>query len=210
MEINNNLVTVVGTISDPPVYSHSHLGEKFYSFKLEVRRLSEAVDEINVTVSEKLINVVKLETGAEIEVSGQFRSYNNYSGTGSRLVLSIFVKDIKYADEFSDTENPNKIYLNGFLCKKPVYRTTPFGREIADIILAVNRLYGKSDYIPCIAWGRNAKYAGTLEVGENIEIWGRIQSRQYTKKTEDGNEISKTAFEVSVSKLQLVEKSDAI
>ena len=172
--------------------------------------LSNIADHIVVTISEKLLGIVEILPGREIEVSGQFRSYNNYSGEGSKLILTLFVHDIKETDEFSDVENPNRIYLNGYICKLPVYRTTPFGREITDIILAVNRPHGKSDYIPCICWGRNAKYASTLQVGDNIEITGRIQSREYQKKLEDGNSITKTAFEVSVSKLSLRYSEDPI
>ena len=210
MENNNNIVTAVGIVETPAALSHSHRGENFYNFILKISRLSNIADHIVVTISEKLLSIVEILPGREIEVSGQFRSYNNYSGEGSKLILTLFVHDIKETDEFSDVENPNRIYLNGYICKLPVYRTTPFGREITDIILAVNRPHGKSDYIPCICWGRNAKYASTLQVGDNIEITGRIQSREYQKKLEDGNSITKTAFEVSVSKLSLRYSEDPI
>ena len=210
MENNNNIVTAVGIVETPAALSHSHRGENFYNFILKISRLSNIADHIVVTISEKLLGIVEILPGREIEVSGQFRSYNNYSGEGSKLILTLFVHDIKETDEFSDVENPNRIYLNGYICKLPVYRTTPFGREITDIILAVNRPHGKSDYIPCICWGRNAKYASTLQVGDNIEITGRIQSREYQKKLEDGNSITKTAFEVSVSKLSLRYSEDPI
>lgn len=206
MENTNNSVTLAGRVAKVPEYSHSHCGEKFYGFVLEVKRLSDALDSINVTISEKLLEETSLHIGAEVEIDGQYRSYNNYSGVGNKLVLTVFVQSIKPCDENSDFANPNKIYLNGFVCKMPVYRTTPFGREITDMIVAVNRAYGKSDYIPCIAWGRNAKYASKFDVGDNVEIWGRIQSRQYIKRLEDGDEIIKTAYEISVSRMNIIKK----
>ena len=206
MENTNNSVTLTGRVAKVPEYSHSHCGEKFYGFVIEVKRLSDAVDSVNVTISEKLLDSADLRQGADVEIEGQYRSYNNYSGVGNKLVLTVFVQSVRQADEDSDIDNPNKIYLNGYVCKPPIYRTTPFGREITDMIIAVNRAYGKSDYIPCIAWGRNAKYASKFEVGDNVEIWGRIQSRQYIKRLEDGDEIIKTAYEISVSRLGLVEK----
>ena len=206
MENINNSVTVTGRVAKTPEYSHSHCGEKFYGFVIEVKRLSDALDSINITISEKLLDSVNLRQGAEVEIEGQYRSYNNYSGVGNKLVLTVFVQSIRQADENSDFDNPNKIYLNGYVCKQPVYRTTPFGREITDMIVAVNRAYGKSDYIPCIAWGRNAKYASKFEVGDNVEIWGRIQSRQYIKRLDDGDELIKTAYEISVSRLGIVRR----
>ena len=203
MESSNNVATAVGIVETPAALSHSHRGENFYNFILKINRLSNIADHIVVTISEKLLGIVEILPGREVEISGQFRSYNNYNGEGNKLILTLFVHDIKEADEFSDMENPNRIYLNGYICKQPVYRTTPFGREITDIILAVNRPHGKSDYIPCICWGRNAKYVQSLQVGDNIEITGRIQSRDYQKKLENGDSITKTAFEVSVSRLRL-------
>jgi len=204
----NNTATLVGIVEDNPVFGHSHCDENFYNFVLKVKRLSDMADYINVTVSEKFLKTINIIQGEEIEVEGQYRSYNNYTGTGNKLILTLFAQDIKLADGLTDSENPNRIYLNGYICKPPIYRTTPFGREITDIILAVNRAYGKSDYIPCITWGRNAKYASTLSVGDNIEIWGRIQSREYQKKIDDNDVLTKTAYEISVSKLQLVEKPE--
>ena len=141
-----------------------------------------------------------------MNVKGQFRSYNNYTESGNKLILTVFARDIEINPEEVNLKNPNYIYLNGFLCKKPVYRTTPFGREITDILIAVNRAYNKSDYIPCIAWGRNARFAGSLEVGENIKIWGRIQSREYQKKISETESITKTAYEISVSKMESATK----
>ena len=178
--------------------SHSFKGENFYNMTVKVKRLSDVYDYITVTVQENM--VPGLEEGKAVTVSGQYRSYNNYSGVGNKLILTLFANEI--TDE-TETENPNTIYLNGFICKQPIYRTTPFGREITDIIVAVNRNFGKSDYIPCIAWGRNAKYAAGLNVGDNIEVWGRIQSRNYKKKITEEEIVEKTAYEVSVTRILL-------
>lgn len=210
MENGNNHATLIGIVEDAPTFGHSHCGESFYNFVLKVKRLSENTDDINITISEKLLKALELLPGDEVEVSGQYRSYNNYSGVGNKLILTLFVQDIKRTDELSDIENPNKIYLNGFICKPPIFRTTPFGREIADIILAVNRAYGKSDYIPCIAWGRNAKFASCLKVGDRIELWGRIQSREYQKKISEEDTVTKVAYEISISKLQAMEQEEPV
>lgn len=200
----NNKVTIAGTIITNPVFSHEVYGEKFYIFKLEVKRLSENADIIPVTISEKFFSVMNVEEGKKVLITGQFRSYNNFSSVGNRLILTVFVRDISEIDELSDYVAPNNIFLNGYICKPPVYRTTPFGREIADILLAVNRAYNKSDYIPCIAWGRNAKYADTLSVGDNISVLGRVQSREYQKKISEDETENKTAYEVSVSKIEVI------
>ncbi len=199
----NNKIVMAGTVLSEPEFSHEVYGEKFYKFKLSVPRLSENVDIIPVTVSEKFFAGVKIKEGQNVLIDGQFRSYNNFSGEGNRLLLTVFVKDIKIIDNFEEYASPNNVYLNGYICKAPVYRTTPFGREIADILLAVNRAYNKSDYIPCIAWGRNAKYAQALSVGDNIIIRGRVQSREYQKKISEDEFENKTAYEISVSKLEL-------
>jgi len=201
----NNEVFLTGTVDSELTYSHEVYGEGFYSFFIKIFRLSNMFDRINVTVSERLIKELDLYEGCEISVAGQFRSYNNYSQEGNKLILTVFARDISIGN--SDLEkNPNQILLNGFLCKPPVYRTTPFGREITDLLLAVNRAYNKSDYIPCIAWGRNARFSSTLSVGDNIKIWGRIQSREYQKKISETESITKTAYEISVSKMEVVEK----
>jgi len=202
-EINNNEVFLIGTMDSELTYSHEVYGEGFYSFYLKIFRLSNICDRINVTVSERLIKEITLEMGSEITVSGQFRSYNNYCREGNKLILTVFARDIS-TETAEEEKNPNQIYLNGFLCKAPVYRTTPFGREICDLLLAVNRAYNKSDYIPCISWGRNARFSSTLEVGDNIKIWGRIQSRKYQKKISENEIITKTAYEISVSKMEIV------
>ena len=196
----DNEARLVGFINSNLEYSHAVLGESFYKVKVRSERLSENEDEIIVTLSERLIVDMELDIGVRVEITGQFRSYNNYSGEGSRLILTLFAKEICFTDDDCD----NEIYLNGYICKPAIFRTTPFGREIADILLAVNRAYGKSDYIPCIAWGRNAKFSESLPVGSNIRVWGRMQSRKYQKKLEDETTIEKTAYEVSVSKLELV------
>lgn len=197
----NNVITLVGKIVSEKRFSHEVYGEGFYTFDLDVPRLSDNSDIIPVTVSERILND-DFKIGTRVKIDGQFRSYNNYENEKNKLVLTVFVKDISITDEGDDGVNPNEIVLNGFICKKPIYRTTPFGREISDILLAVNRAYNKSDYIPCIAWGRNARYCQKLEVGENIKIWGRIQSRQYEKKFEDGTSEIRRAYEVSVCKME--------
>lgn len=204
--IENNKATLLGTIYEEPVFSHEVYDEKFYLMTLEVPRLSDVKDYIKATVSEKLIQADKLKLGTRLKINGQFRSYNNFSSTGNRLILTLFVKDIELLDsecEDAFSVNPNHISLNGFICKEPIYRTTPFGREITDLLIAVNRSYNKSDYIPCIAWGRNAKYASQLSVGDNILISGRIQSRDYQKKISDEEFEAKTAYEISISKIDI-------
>ena len=203
--LENNKVTLCGLVDSEPVFSHMIYGEKFYLFKLKVKRLSENFDLINITISERFFPIVAPKSGDLVQIHGQFRSYNNFSNVGNRLVLTVFVKEIEYLTSIDETDNPNKIFLNGYVCKAPIYRTTPFMREITDILLAVNRGYNKSDYIPCIAWGRNAKYAESIEVGTNLKIWGRIQSREYQKKISDEEFETKTAFEISVSKLEIAD-----
>lgn len=198
----NNVITLVGTIVSERVFSHEVYKEGFYSFNLEVPRLSENSDIIPVTVSERILTD-DFKIGAKVVIDGQFRSYNNYENEKNKLVLTVFAKDIKLLNDEMEIQNPNEICLTGFICKKPIYRTTPFGREIADVLLAVNRAYNKSDYIPCIAWGRNARFCQNIEVGEKVKMWGRIQSRQYEKKFEDGTSEIRRAYEVSVSKMEV-------
>ena len=202
-EYNN--VKLQGKIVSEKVFNHDIYGEKFYKFNLEVPRLSETVDIIPIIISERLMVEKDLGEGKLIKITGQYRSYNSLVNEKSKLVLMVFVKEVENISNLDENENPNEITLNGFLCKKPIYRTTPFGREIVDMLLAVNRAYNKSDYIPVIAWGRNAKYCENLEVGKNIKVIGRIQSRQYEKKFEDGTSEKRFAYEVSVSKLEIVE-----
>ncbi len=201
--IENNVVTISGRVVSDTEYSHAVYGEGFYSFLLEVPRLSNSYDKIPVTISERLITTQKLEIGKVIEIEGQFRSYNSYNTEGNRLVLTVFAREINFLEDEKSIKNPNQIYLNGFICKRPIYRTTPFGREITDMLLAVNRPYNKSDYIPCIAWGRNARYSEGLTIGDNVKVWGRIQSREYQKKFESGDILTKVAYEISVSKMEV-------
>ncbi|WPX07609.1 single-stranded DNA-binding protein [Anaerocellum danielii] len=208
--LENNRVYLCGKVVTPLKFSHESFGERFFTFKLEIPRLSQQKDVLIVTVSDRLLINVNLEEGNLAEVLGQFRSYNNPSNVGNRLILTVFARDIKNIESIDPSKNINEIFLNGYVCKKPQYRTTPLGREITDILLAVNRLYGKSDYIPCIAWGRNARFASTFQIGDNIKIWGRVQSRDYQKKLEDGGIEIRTAYEVSIFKLEKVEKSENV
>ncbi len=199
----NNSIYLRGKVKSSLTFSHEVYGEGFYNFFVEANRLSDSSDILPVTISERLINNDVLKIGNLVGITGQIRSYNNYSEQKNRLILTVFTKDIKLAEDNSE-KNPNNVNLNGFICKQPVYRTTPFGREISDILLAVNRSYGKSDYIPLICWGRNARFAQNLNIGSNIRISGRMQSRIYQKKLETGETIEKTAYEVSVSKMELM------
>lgn len=214
----NNITTLVGKIVSDCNFSHQIYGEDFYTFEIEVSRLSDTFDKLPVTVSERLIDKTMFKVGAVVQVQGQIRSYNNLVDQRNHLVLTVFAKELNYMD-FDTEQNPNLVNLNGFICKKPIYRKTPFGREICDILLAVNRSYNKSDYIPCIIWGRNAKFADTLEISSNIKITGRMQSRVYSKKinVQDENSselvettIQKIAYEISVSKLEIVKKDDIL
>ena len=202
----NNLVSLSGIISEECVFSHEIYGEGFYIFKMEVKRLSDNEDILPITVSDRLLDVTSLKKGMNVCVKGQLRSYNHYSSKKNKLILTTFAREIIM--EPDPGQNPNEIFLNGFVCKAPVYRTTPFGREISDLLIAVNRNYGKSDYIPCIAWGRNAKFAGSLDVGSNVELWGRIQSRVYQKRIDEEMTEERTAYEVSLSKIELVHKPE--
>ena len=199
----NNSIYLRGKVKSSLTFSHEVYGEGFYNFFVEANRLSDSSDILPVTISERLINHDVLKIGNLVGITGQIRSYNDYSEQKNRLILTVFTKDIKLAEDNSE-KNPNNVNLNGFICKQPVYRTTPFGREISDILLAVNSAYNKSDYIPLICWGRNARFAQNLNIGSNIRISGRMQSRIYQKKLETGETIEKTAYEVSVSKMELM------
>ena len=200
--MENNRVTVIGTIVSDFTFSHAVFGEGFYLVDLSVSRLSEQADVIPLMVSERLMDVTRDYRGCTIEADGQFRSYNRHEGVKNRLVLSVFVREVQLLEEFTDYTKTNQIFLDGYICKEPIYRKTPLGREIADLLVAVNRPYGKSDYIPCIAWGRNARFASGFSVGTRIQIWGRVQSREYTKKLSETECEKRTAYEVSVSKLE--------
>ena len=203
--IENNQVTVMGEIVSDFCFSHEIFGEGFYLVDMAVKRLSESYDVIPLMVSERLIDVNGDYKGMYVCVNGQFRSYNRHEERKNRLVLSVFAREIDFIDELEESAKTNQIYLDGYICKEPIYRKTPLGREIADVLLAVNRPYGKSDYIPCICWGRNARYANSFKVGERCAVWGRIQSREYMKKLSENEVEKRVAFEVSVSKLELLE-----
>jgi len=203
-----NIVEVTGKIVSPIEFSHEMYGEGFYNFYLEVPRLSETVDVLPITISERLIVNLDLKEGKYVKIFGQLRSYNRYVDGASKLVLTIFSRDIKLLEDEKEIKeelkSPNEIFLDGYICKPPVYRTTPFGREISDLLLAVNRAYNKSDYIPCIAWGRNARFCDNILVGDHLKIWGRIQSREYQKKIKENEYETRVAYEVSISKLEYI------
>lgn len=198
IEKQNNKVYLRGEVVTEKRFSHEVFGEKFYEMDVKVLRLSGQFDLIPVTISERLIAIKSLSIGTIISVIGQFRSYNKLIDGKSKLMLTVFVREFVNEDFL---KNPNNIVLSGYVCKEPIYRTTPFNREISDVLIAVNRAYNKSDYIPCIAWGRNARFVKNLEVGERIALSGRIQSREYQKKISENEVKTLTAFEVSVSKL---------
>ena len=204
----NNYILLVGQVTSDKTFSHEIYGESFYNFNLEIPRLSGISDIIPITISERLIANFDLSIGKKVVIEGQFRSYNTYEDSRSRLILTVFVKEIREKGEDEEIKVPNEVQLIGHICRKPIYRKTPFGREIADILVAVNRAYNKSDYIPCITWGRNAKYCEHLETGTTVKVVGRIQSREYEKKHEDGTVEARTAYEVSISSLEFVNKED--
>ena len=204
----NNKIYLEGKVLSGLEFSHEMYGEGFYTFNLEVQRLSDAKDVLLITVSERLIAGLEISVGAELIVEGQLRSYNKFIEGANRLILTVFARDITPCVEKS--KNPNQIYLDGYICKQPIYRTTPFGREIADMLLAVNRSYNKSDYIPTIAWGRNSRFCKQLEVGDNIRVWGRLQSREYQKRISENELIKKVAYEVSISKMERINKNNSV
>ncbi|KHO62090.1 MULTISPECIES: single-stranded DNA-binding protein [Thermoanaerobacter] len=205
--LENNVVVVVGKIFTDLEYSHELYGEEFFNFILEVPRLSETKDYLPVTISNRLFEGMNLQVGTRVKIEGQLRSYNRKSPEEgkNKLILTIFARDMMVLSEDEVVKNPNEIFLDGFICKKPVYRTTPFGREITDLLIAVNRPYNKSDYIPVIAWGRNARFSEKLEIGDRIRLWGRVQSREYQKKLGNGV-VTKVAYEVSITRMEVVEK----
>lgn len=205
----NNKISLVGEVISAPKLSHETHNEKFYTVKVDVKRLSGDIDTLEIIISEKLYDIEKIELGTRYYIEGEIRSYNYYVSETERrkLVINIFAKNLSIAEE-TDDECLNNFELVGHICKKPIYRKTPFDREISDILLAVNRLYGKSDYLPCIAWGRNAKFASTLEIGDKIKITGRMQSRQYTKKISDNEEEKKIAYEMSIITLEKKESEE--
>ncbi len=205
--INNNSVIVIGKIESECIFDHEVYGEGFYTFTVSANRLSDNNDKLPITISERLISKDLIVPGKYVRINGQLRSYNNFTDKKNRLILTVFVREIELFDETPEG-NPNIIELNGFICKEPIYRVTPFGREITDVLIAVNRAYKKSDYIPCIAWGRNARFCENIEVGTEVKIVGRVQSRTYEKKYEDGTSETKIAYEVSISSLEIVKEDD--
>ncbi|MDD6207876.1 MAG: single-stranded DNA-binding protein [Clostridiales bacterium] len=200
--VENNQVNIFGEVMGPFVFSHEVFGEGFYTVEVKVERLSNSFDIIPLMVSERLVDVKQNLEGQMVEVSGQFRSYNRHEEEKNRLILSVFVREWYVRETDYESQQPNYIFLDGYICKQPVYRKTPLGREIADLLIAVNRPYGKSDYIPCICWGRNARFAEKFQVGGHLEVWGRIQSREYQKKISETQVQKRIAYEVSVSKLE--------
>ena len=213
--LENNYLTLVGRVTGEKKFSHEIYGERFFIFNLSIARLSGNADIIPITVSERLITDEMLQEGKKILVKGQFRSYNSYENERNKLILTVFAKDVIEVEENEEDSDivkkesiTNEVVLIVFICKKPIYRQTPFGREIADILLAVNRAYNKSDYIPCIAWGRNARFSQNLEVGTKVKVVGRVQSREYEKKYEDGTSEVKVAYEVSIGSLEIVEENE--
>ncbi|MBS6476883.1 MAG: single-stranded DNA-binding protein [Firmicutes bacterium] len=199
LQAKNNKVYLMGEAEDAPRFSHELYDEAFYDFKLKVERLSGQADVLPVTVSERLLEGMTVEKGTKLGIVGQFRSYNKMADEKSRLMLTVFVREFVAPESLDET--PNYIEINGYVCKPPIYRTTPFDRKICDVLLAVNRGYNKSDYIPCIAWGRNAMFAKNLQVGSNLQVFGRVQSRIYNKRLTDNTTEERTAYELSISKL---------
>ena len=209
--LDTNMVKIVGLIKGEKEFSHEMYGESFYNIYLEVPRLSESVDVLPITISERLLIGIDINLGEYVIIEGQLRSYNRYIDSTNKLVLTIFAREIYLPSEEGLEEcirKPNEIFLDGYICKKPIYRITPFGREITDLLVAVNRAYNKSDYIPSIAWGRNARFCENLVVGDHIKLWGRIQSREYQKKLSPGDVETKVAYEVSITKLEFVENDN--
>ena len=212
---DNNHIILVGKVTSDKTFSHEVYGERFYIFKIEIPRLSGTSDIIPVTVSERLLPAEELKIGEKVVIKGQFRSYNTYVDNKNRLILTVFAKDLIPETNFTEEQEEwekqnisNEVVLNGYICKAPIYRQTPFKREIADLLLAVNRAYNKSDYIPCIAWGRNARFCQNMEVGTCVKIVGRVQSRIYEKKYEDGTVEERVAYEVSVGSMEIVNEND--
>lgn len=203
--LENNQVAICGEIVSEFSYSHELYGEKFYLVDVKVPRLSDSNDIIPAMISERLVDVTYNCIGLLVRIDGQFRSYNRHEECKNRLVLSVFAREVEFLEQMEESSKTNQIYLDGYICKEPIYRKTPLGREIADLLLAVNRPYGKSDYIPCICWGRNARYASSFKVGERCAVWGRIQSREYLKKIDEEHTEKRIAYEVSVSKLEVLE-----
>lgn len=207
---DNNQVFMMGEVVSDFQFSHEVFGEGFYMVEISVNRLSNYADYIPLMVSERLVDTSQDYSGQLVRVAGQFRSYNRHDEKKNRLVLSVFVREWEFCDELDEGEKTNQIFLDGYVCKEPVYRKTPLGREIADLLLAVNRSYGKSDYIPCICWGRNARFASGFEVGNHVQVLGRIQSREYVKRINEEETERRIAYEVSVSKIDFLDEEGSV
>ncbi|MBC5997049.1 single-stranded DNA-binding protein [Romboutsia ilealis] len=204
---DTNVVYLRGELDENMEFSHEIFGEKFFNAKIKINRLSESYDVLPLTVSERLLQDIDIKSNNKVNVIGQLRSYNKNIDNRNRLVLTVFVREIKQIED--ENRDPNSIFLDGYICKEPIYRKTPLGREITDLLVAINRPYNKSDYIPSIVWGRNAKFAKTLKVGDRIQMWGRVQSREYEKKTENGETVKKVAYEVSISKIKKLSENNS-
>ena len=204
---DTNVVYLRGELDENMEFSHEIFGEKFFNSKIKINRLSESYDILPLTVSERLLQDIDIKSNNKVNVIGQLRSYNKNIDNRNRLVLTVFVREIKQVED--ENKDPNSIFLDGYICKEPIYRKTPLGREITDLLVAINRPYNKSDYIPSIVWGRNAKFAKTLKVGDRIQMWGRVQSREYEKKVENGEAIKKVAYEVSISKIKKLSENNS-
>lgn len=204
---DTNVVYLRGELDENMEFSHEIFGEKFFNAKIKINRLSESYDILPLTVSERLLQDIDIKSNNKVNVIGQLRSYNKNIDNRNRLVLTVFVREIKQVED--ENKDPNSIFLDGYICKEPIYRKTPLGREITDLLVAINRPYNKSDYIPSIVWGRNAKFAKTLKVGDRIQMWGRVQSREYEKKVENGESIKKVAYEVSISKIKKLSENNS-
>lgn len=203
--IENNKIELCGVIASAPELNHKTYGENFYGFRLSCSRKSTEKDMLPIIVSDRLVEIKDLQVGKKISVKGQVRTFNKHISDDKRkLLIMVFARDVREIEEEGESapEFNNNVKLSGYICKPPVYRVTPKGREIADVLIAVNRTYGKSDYIPCITWGRNARYTGNLDVGTRVDVEGRLQSREYTKKLDDGTEEIRTAYEISVSRIE--------
>lgn len=203
--IENNKIELCGVIASAPELNHKTYGENFYGFRLSCSRKSTEKDMLPIIVSDRLVEIKDLQLGKKISVKGQVRTFNKHISDDKRkLLIMVFARDVREIEEESESapEFNNNVKLSGYICKSPVYRVTPKGREIADVLIAVNRAYGKADYIPCITWGRNARYTGNLDVGTRVDVEGRLQSREYTKKLDDGTEEIRTAYEISVSRIE--------
>ena len=203
---DTNVVYLRGEMDDNLDFSHEIFGEKFYNTKIKINRLSESYDVLPLTISERLLQDIDIRDNNSVNVIGQLRSYNKNIDNKNRLVLTVFVRELKQSEE--ENKDPNSIFLDGYICKAPIYRKTPLGREITDLLVAINRPYNKSYYIPSIVWGRNAKFAKTLKVGDRVQMWGRVQSREYEKKVENGDPIKKVAYEVSISKIKKLSENN--